>query len=163
MSESAITRLRAAGLRLTKPRIAVLEVLDQAGSGHDHLTVAEVAEHARARLGSLSTQAVYDCLDALTAAGVVRRIQPAGHPARYESRVGDNHHHLTCRQCGLTTDVDCVVGAAPCLLPASAAGYRVEEAEVLFWGLCPTCADQQPAHGRTTTEHQLPTPRKGSQ
>jgi Fur family ferric uptake transcriptional regulator len=140
MPDSTGSRLRTAGLRVTKPRLAVLEVLDEAGAGREHLTVAVVARRARDRLGSLSTQAVYDCLDALTGAGVVRRIETAGHPARYETRVGDNHHHLICRSCGLTTDVDCGVGAMPCLLPSSANGYVVDEAEVTFWGLCPGCA-----------------------
>lgn len=140
MPDSTSDRLRTAGLRVTKPRVAVLEVLDEAGADREHLTVAVVAGRARNRLGSLSTQAVYDCLDALTGAGVVRRIETAGHPARYETRVGDNHHHLICRSCGLTTDVDCGVGSMPCLLPSTPNGYVVDEAEVTFWGLCPDCA-----------------------
>jgi Fur family ferric uptake transcriptional regulator len=90
-------------------------------------------------LGTVSTQAVYDCLEALAGAGLARRIEPAGHPARYESRVGDNHHHLVCRSCGATVDVDCAVGAAPCLTPSSSHGFLVEEAEVVFWGRCPEC------------------------
>lgn len=119
--------------------MAVLEVLDEAQTGHDHLTVAVVADRARARLGTVSTQAVYDCLGALTTAGLVRRIEPAGHPALFETRVDDNHHHLVCRGCGLTTDVDCVAGAAPCLEPSRRDGFLVDEAEVIFWGLCPDC------------------------
>ncbi|WP_344221749.1 Fur family transcriptional regulator [Kribbella sancticallisti] len=152
MSDSATTRLRAVGLRVTKPRIAVLELLDTAGSSHEHVTVADLADRVRNRLGSVSTQAVYDCLEALTSAGIVRRIEPAGHPTRYETRVGDNHHHLICRACGLTTDVDCAVGAAPCLEPSSHAGYVVDEAEVIFWGLCPTCAADRRAADRRAAE-----------
>jgi Fur family transcriptional regulator, stress-responsive regulator len=119
--------------------MTMLEVLDTAQTRHEHLSVAEVAGRARAELGSLSTQAVYDCLEALTGSGLARRIEPAGHPARYESRVGDNHHHLVCRDCGATTDVDCAVGAAPCLTPSTADGFVVEEAEVVFWGRCSQC------------------------
>lgn len=138
---AAVDRLRAAGLRVTSPRVAVLDVLGEALTAEEHhLPASAVAERARARLGSLSTQAVYDCLDALVRAGLARRIEPAGHPALYEARVGDNHHHLVCRGCGATADVDCAVGAAPCLLPAAAPGFVVDEAEVTFWGWCPGCA-----------------------
>ncbi|WP_432492713.1 Fur family transcriptional regulator [Kineococcus gypseus] len=132
-------RLRGRGLRATRPRAAVLQVLDAAAAGAEHLAVAEVVERARAVLPAVSTQAVYDCLDALTRAGLARRIEPAGHPARYEARVGDNHHHLVCRQCGRTVDVDCAVGPSPCLAPSDTAGFAVEEAEVVFWGRCPDC------------------------
>ena len=134
------SRLRARGLRVTRPRMAVLGVLEDARAGHLHLPVTTIAERARQRAGALSTQTVYDCLEALTRAGLVRRIEPAGSPARYEARVGDNHHHLVCRACGETSDVDCAVGAAPCLTPAAAAGFVVDEAEVIFWGLCASCA-----------------------
>jgi Fur family ferric uptake transcriptional regulator len=120
--------------------VAVIDVLDGAGVGHEHLTVAQVVARARDLLGTLSTQAVYDCLDALTQTGLVRRIEPAGHPMMYETRVRDNHHHLVCRDCGLTTDVDCAVGAAPCLTPSSDFGFVVDEAEIVFWGRCPACA-----------------------
>jgi len=140
MTTTAPERLRAAGLRVTRPRTAMLSVLDDAQSRHEHLAVADVAERARAVLGTVSTQAVYDCLEALAGAGLARRIEPAGHPARYESRVGDNHHHLVCRTCGATVDVDCAVGAAPCLTPSSDSGFVVEEAEVVFWGRCPECS-----------------------
>jgi Fur family transcriptional regulator, stress-responsive regulator len=133
-------RLRQAGLRVTKPRLAVLDVLSRAGAAHRHLSAADVAQQARRQLESLSTQAVYDCLDALTAAGLLRRIEPAGSPARYESRVADNHHHLVCRSCGVVTDVDCIVGSAPCLEPSDSFGFVVDEAEVVFWGLCPECS-----------------------
>jgi Fur family transcriptional regulator, stress-responsive regulator len=134
------SRLRAAGLRVTRPRVAVLEALDEARTGGEHLLVAEVVEVTRSLLGSVSTQAVYDCLDALDRAGVVRRVEPAGSAARYEARVGDNHHHLSCRSCGRIVDVDCVVGDAACLQPSDDHGFRVDEAEVVFWGLCPACA-----------------------
>jgi Fe2+ or Zn2+ uptake regulation protein len=128
--------LRSAGLRVTAPRLAVLEWLD----GHPHATADRVATAVRARLGSVSTQAVYDVLNACTQAGLVRRIEPAGSPARYETRTGDNHHHVVCRSCGRTEDVDCVVGHRPCLDPSNANGFVVDEAEVVFWGLCPDCS-----------------------
>jgi Fe2+ or Zn2+ uptake regulation protein len=129
------TRLRAAGLRVTAPRLAVLAWL----SDHPHATADEVSGGVRDMLGSVSTQAVYDVLNAYTKALLVRRIEPAGHPARFETRIGDNHHHLVCRVCGRTDDVDCVTGVAPCLDPLDASGYLVDEAEVVFWGLCPDC------------------------
>jgi Fur family transcriptional regulator, stress-responsive regulator len=138
--QSSGSRLRAVGLRVTKQRIAVIELLDDAGAGHEHLTVAQIATRARNRLGKVSTQAVYDCLEALTETGVVRRIEPAGQPTLYETRVADNHHHLVCRDCGLTTDVDCAVGPAPCLTASNDAGFLIDEAEVIFWGRCPACA-----------------------
>lgn len=128
-------RLRDAGLRATGPRLAVLRWL----SGHPHSTAEAVTSAVRDELGSVSTQAVYDVLHACTSAGLLRRIEPAGHPARFETRSADNHHHLVCRGCGRTEDVDCVHGAAPCLTPSSTAGYALDEAEVVFWGLCPDC------------------------
>jgi Fe2+ or Zn2+ uptake regulation protein len=131
--------LRARGLRVTAPRLAVLETLSSLPA---HVTVEQVEAGARARLGSLSTQAVYDIMRVLHGAGIVRRIEPAGSPALYETRVGDNHHHLVCRDCGRTVDVDCVVGEAPCLDPADAAGFEVDEAEVVFWGRCPDCLSE---------------------
>lgn len=127
--------LRGAGLRVTAARVAILETVR---SG-DHLDVESITSGVRDRVGHISMQAVYEALHALTAAGLVRRIEPAGSPARYEGRVGDNHHHLVCRICGAVADVDCVVGHAPCLEPADAGGYAVDEADVTFWGLCPTC------------------------
>jgi Fe2+/Zn2+ uptake regulation proteins len=128
-------KLRAAGMRVTAPRLAVLEAVHHGGHCNaDALTVA-----ARERLGSLSRQAVYDNLHALLEAGLVRRIEPANAPALYEARVGDNHHHLVCRQCGRVEDVDCVVGRRPCLEPSEAHGFDIDEAEVTFWGLCPAC------------------------
>ena len=131
----ARTLLRASGLRVTGPRIAVLDAL----AAHPHATADNVAVHARLALGSVSTQAVYDVLNACTDAGLVRRIEPAGSPARYETRTEDNHHHLVCRSCGATADVDCAVGTAPCLDPSSTDGFAVDEAEVTFWGRCPDC------------------------
>jgi Fur family ferric uptake transcriptional regulator len=105
-----------------------------------HVTVEQVEEVARERIGALSTQAVYDIMRALHGAGLVRRIEPAGSAALFETRVGDNHHHLVCRECGQTADVDCAVGEAPCLTPSAAAGFEIDEAEVIFWGRCPDCA-----------------------
>jgi Fur family transcriptional regulator, stress-responsive regulator len=128
--------LRTRGLRVTRPRLAVLEVLNESKA---HLDVEEITARVRDRLESVSVQAVYDVLGALSAAGLARRIAPAGAPARYEARAGDNHHHLVCRKCGQITDVDCVTGAAPCLEPIEAAGFVVDEAEVTFWGRCANC------------------------
>ena len=128
-------RLRAAGLRATGPRLATLAVLAAGG----HMSVEAIAAGVRARLGGVSTQAVYDVLRALGDAGMVRRIEPAGSPALFEARVGDNHHHLVCRRCGAVVDVDCAVGEAPCLEASGLAGFRVDEAELTFWGLCPSC------------------------
>ena len=153
--------LQAAGLRATQPRLAVLGVLGEARATGEHLPAAEVAVRARRRLGALSTQAVYDGLDALVGAGLARRIRPAdAASAVYEARVGDNHHHLVCRGCGMTQDVDCATGAAPCLVPAALpAGFVVDEAELTFWGLCGTCAAPGgvPAP-ETSTTTQPPTP-----
>jgi Fur family transcriptional regulator, stress-responsive regulator len=127
--------LRGKGLRVTAPRLAVLAAV-RAG---DHLPADAIAIAARERIGSISTQATYDVLAVLIGAGLVRRIEPAGSPARFETRVADNHHHLVCRHCGRTVDVDCVTGVAPCLEPADAAGFEIDEAEVVFWGTCPSC------------------------
>ncbi|MPZ88772.1 MAG: transcriptional repressor [Nitriliruptorales bacterium] len=131
----AAVLLRARGVRVTAPRLAVL------GALHDlpHTDVDTLTQAVVGRLGSLSKQAVYDILDAFVQAGLARRIQPAGGPARFETRTGDNHHHLVCRACGRTVDVDCAVGAAPCLEPSTDEAFVVDEAEVTFWGLCPTC------------------------
>ena len=119
--------------------MAVLEVLGEGG----HLDVDQVATKVRARLDSVSTQAVYDVLGALSRAGLARRIEPAGSSARYENRAGDNHHHVVCRGCGAIGDVDCVVGEAPCLEPSAANGFVIDEAEVTFWGLCAACQANQ--------------------
>ncbi len=131
--------LQRVGLRVTASRLAVLSAI--LGEGQ-HRDADAVATEARKRLGTLSTQAVYDNLHVLEEAGLIRRIQPSGHPARYEARVGDNHHHIVCRCCGLTADVDCAVGYAPCLEPSTTHGFVVQEAEVIFWGICPQCQEE---------------------
>lgn len=127
--------LRSRGLRVTATRLAVLGAV----ADHPHATTDTILTDVRARLGTASTQAVYDVLAALTQAELLHRIEPAGHPARYERRVGDNHHHLVCRTCGTVSDVDCSVGHAPCLRPADDHGFMVDEAEVIYWGLCSSC------------------------
>lgn len=133
---AAADLLKEHGLQVTAQRIAVLQAVES----QPHVTADAVAETARVQIGTISKQSVYDALGALVEAGIVRRIEPAGSAARYETRVGDNHHHLVCRGCGSVVDVDCAVGAAPCLTAADAAGYTVDEAEVTFWGTCPACA-----------------------
>jgi Fur family ferric uptake transcriptional regulator len=139
-------RLRAAGLRVTASRVAVLRVLAES---RDHPRVDQVIDRVRASGMPISTQAAYDVCEALHRVALARRLEPAGGPVRYEARVGDNHHHLVCRSCGAAHDVDCAVGAAPCLLPPEAHGFRVDEAEVTFWGLCPACQpDQQRGDAR---------------
>ena len=129
-------QLREAGLWVTRPRVAVLEAV----YAHPHADTDALIRAARQLLPDVSHQAVYDVLRAFTDAGLVRRIQPAGSVARYEARVGDNHHHLVCRSCGAISDVDCVAGEAPCLTPAEEQGFAIDEAEVIYWGLCPTCS-----------------------
>lgn len=131
------SELRDHGLRVTAARLAVLDAVEV----QQHADADDVLRAARTALGSVSVQAVYDVLHTLTDKGLVRRIEPAGHPARYERRLGDNHHHVVCRGCGAVADVDCTVGHAPCLTPSSTAGFRIDTAEVTFWGLCPDCAD----------------------
>lgn len=133
---STAEELRGAGLRVTAVRVALLDAV-RAG---DHLGVEAIADRVRNRVGHVSVQAVYDALGALTAAGLVSRIEPAGSPARFEGRVGDNHHHLVCRSCGTVVDVDCAVGHAPCLTAADDHGFTVDEAQVIYWGLCPACS-----------------------
>ncbi|MFE7742217.1 Fur family transcriptional regulator [Nocardia sp. NPDC057455] len=130
--------LRAAGLRVTAPRVAVLDAV----VARPHADADTVAATVREALGSVSTQAVYDVLHACVRAGILRRIEPAGSSARYETRIGDNHHHLVCRSCGAVADVDCAVGRAPCLDPSDAHGFVIDEAEVVFWGMCPTCRSE---------------------
>jgi len=127
--------LRRSGLRVTAQRLAVMRAVSE-GS---HVSADVVAERARDEIGAISTQAVYDALTSLTEHGLLRRIQPAGSPARYEDRVGDNHHHLICRTCDRMVDVDCAVGEAPCLTAVKDHGYVVDEAEVIYWGQCPDC------------------------
>lgn len=132
-------QLRAADLRVTRPRVAVLEAVHS----HPHADTDTIFGAVRAALPDVSRQAVYDVLHALTGARLIRRIQPSGSVARYESRVGDNHHHVVCRGCGVIADVDCAVGEAPCLIPSDSGaldGFVLDEAEVIYWGLCPECA-----------------------
>ncbi|WP_219942856.1 Fur family transcriptional regulator [Iamia sp. SCSIO 61187] len=128
--------LRQHGLQVTAQRLAVLGAVAE----RPHGTANDIDEAVRAEIGTVSRQAVYDVLAALTEKGLLRRIQPAGSPARYEARVGDNHHHLICRTCNQVVDVDCAVGETPCLTAAENAGYEVDEAEVIYWGRCPACA-----------------------
>lgn len=142
------TELRAAGLRVTAPRIAVLRALRSC----PHADTEKVIARVRADLGSVSPQAVYNVLAALVDAGLVRRIEPAGSAALYEGRVGDNHHHAVCRRCGATTDIDCVVRRRPCLTPSETHGYLLDEAEVTFWGICPAC-QRQAAEVAPTKSH----------
>ncbi|KFZ80370.1 Fur family transcriptional regulator [Amycolatopsis sp. MJM2582] len=129
-------QLRAVSLRVTRPRLAVLAALRD----HPHVDTETVITLVRADLPTVSHQAVYDVLRALTETGLIRRIQPAGALARYETRVGDNHHHVVCRSCGAIADVDCAVGHAPCLTASGDHGFVIDEAEVVYWGLCPGCA-----------------------
>jgi Fur family transcriptional regulator, stress-responsive regulator len=128
--------LREAALRVTRPRIAVLAAVHD----HPHADTDRIIGAARQHLGELSHQAVYDVLRALTAVGLVRRIQPPGSLARYEARVGDNHHHVVCRSCGVIADVDCAVGDTPCLTASDDHGFTIDEAEVVYWGRCPACS-----------------------
>lgn len=128
--------LRGSDLRVTRPRLAVLTAVHE----HPHADTDTIIGAAREQLGEVSTQAVYDVLRALTTAGLVRRIEPAGSVARYESRVADNHHHVVCRSCGVIADVDCAVGDVPCLTASDDRGFVIDEAEVTYWGLCPTCS-----------------------
>ena len=128
--------LRGAALRVTRPRVAVLTAVYE----HPHADTDSIIGVVREDLGEVSTQAVYDVLRALTAAGLVRRIEPAGSVARYESRVGDNHHHVVCRSCGAVADVDCAVGEAPCLTASDDHGFSIDEAEVIYWSRCPGCS-----------------------
>ena len=130
------TALRGASLRVTRPRVAVLAAVYD----HPHADTDSIISAVRASLGEVSHQAVYDVLRAFTAAGLVRRIQPSGSVARYESRVDDNHHHVVCRSCGAIADVDCAVASTPCLTASDHHGFAIDEAEVTYWGLCPTCS-----------------------
>lgn len=128
--------LRGADLRVTRPRLAVLEVVHHS----PHADTDTIIGAVRSDLGEVSHQAVYDVLRALTQAGLVRRIQPSGSVARYEARVGDNHHHVVCRSCGAVADVDCAVGGTPCLTASDDHGFTIDEAEVIYWGTCPACS-----------------------
>ena len=133
---SIAEQLRGAGLRVTAARVALLDSV----RGGDHLDVEAIAAGVRERVGHVSLQAVYEALHALAAAGLIRRIEPAGSPTRYEGRVMDNHHHVVCRSCGVVADVDCATGEAPCLTASDDHGFAIDEAEVVYWGLCPDCS-----------------------
>jgi Fur family transcriptional regulator, stress-responsive regulator len=141
--------LRAHGVQVTAQRLAVLRAVAE----RPHTTATEIDQSVRTEIGAVSLQAIYDALSTLTERGILRRIQPAGSPARYETRVGDNHHHLICRSCGRTVDVDCAVGLAPCLTASDASGYEIDEAEVIYWGRCPDCVAATPAAPTKTPAH----------
>ena len=138
--------LRQRGIQVTAQRLAVLRAV----SGQPHITADVVAEVVRAEIGAISLQSVYDALGVLVAERLIRRIQPAGSPARYEDRVDDNHHHLICRICGRVVDVDCAIGAAPCLTAVDEMGYEIDEAEVAYWGRCPDCVGQSEGQSSRT-------------
>ncbi|MFW6205704.1 MAG: Fur family transcriptional regulator [Gemmatimonadota bacterium] len=140
--------LKDAGLRVTAPRVLVLTRLAE----RPHSTADELLDWVATQPGAISRQGVYDVLSSLEAAGLVRRIEPAGHASRWETRVADNHHHVICRECGDISDVDCAVGAMPCLQPSSSSGFTVERAEVNFWGVCPSCRDGAGASPTNGTE-----------
>jgi Fur family transcriptional regulator, stress-responsive regulator len=144
--------LHQRGIRVTAQRLAVVRAV----AGRPHITADEATEVVRAELGAISLQSVYDALDVLVTAGLIRRIQPAGSPARFEDRVGDNHHHLICRVCGRVIDVECVVGAAPCLAALDAKGFEIDEAEVAYWGRCPDCLtrDRTPSRAASSPRRQ---------
>ncbi|OXM72421.1 MULTISPECIES: Fur family transcriptional regulator [Amycolatopsis] len=148
MTSDFEAQLRAVSLRVTRPRLAVLAALHD----HPHVDTETVIELVRADHPTVSHQAVYDVLRALTEAGLVRRIQPAGANARYESRVGDNHHHVVCRSCGAIADVDCTVGHAPCLTASVDHGFVIDQAEVVFWGVCPDCSAAAVPHETASSE-----------
>src|SRR6202453_4303032 len=133
---NAADELRGAGLRVTAARVALLQTVRDG----DHLGVEAIAAGVRDRVGHISLQAVYEALHALAAAGLVRGLEPAGSPARFEGRVGDNHHHVVCRSCGTVADVDCAVGETPCLIASDDRGFAIDEAEVIYWGLCSDCS-----------------------
>jgi Fur family ferric uptake transcriptional regulator len=138
MTTDPTARLRERGIQVTAQRLAVLRAL----AGRPHITADAVAAIVRTEIGAISLQSVYDALGLLVSEGLIRRIQPSGSPARFEDRAGDNHHHLICRVCGRVVDVDCAVGAAPCLTAIDARGYEIDEAEVAYWGRCPDCLNQ---------------------
>jgi Fe2+ or Zn2+ uptake regulation protein len=141
--------LRGVALRVTRPRLAVLSTVHE----HPHADTDSIISLVRARLGEVSHQAVYDVLRALTVAGLVRRFQPRGSVARYEARVGDNHHHAVCRSCGAIADVECAVGHTGCLTPADGSGYEIDEAEVIYWGRCPRCVAANARRDQRSVPH----------
>ena len=147
MATAQADLLRQRGIQVTAQRLAVLRAV----ASQPHIAADAVAEAVRAEIGAISLQSVYDALGVLVAQGLIRRIQPAGSPARFEDRVGDNHHHLICRLCGRVGDVDCAVGSTPCLTAADDGGYEIDEAEVAYWGRCPDCLAQSRAPTRSDT------------
>ena len=146
-SSDAASLLREHGVQVTAQRLAVLRAV----SGRPHCTADDVAVDVRAEIGAISRQSVYDALGILSEKRLIRRIQPAGSPALYEDRIGDNHHHVICRTCGKTVDVDCAVGDTPCLTAADDSGYQIDEAEVIYWGTCPECPVARPDSARVNT------------
>lgn len=144
--------LRGVSVRVTAPRVAVLSAVHD----HPHADTDSIIRAVRSRLSAVSHQAVYDSLRTLTAAGLLRCIQPRGLLARYEARVGDNHHHVICRMCGMIGDVDCAVGEAPCLTASDDLGFAIDEAEVIYWGLCPDCANSAPTDPRLRSQPATP-------
>jgi Fur family transcriptional regulator, stress-responsive regulator len=160
VARDPVDLLRQRGIQVTAQRLAVLRAV----AGHPHITADAVAEAVRAEIGAISLQSVYDALALLGTEGLIRRIQPAGSPARFEDRVGDNHHHLICRICGRLVDVDCAAGTVPCLTAADDMGYDIDEAEVAYWGRCPDCLAQARASSdsespkRRRRNHQPATP-----
>ncbi len=143
MAKDPASLLREQGVQVTAQRLAVLRAVAR----RPHSTADVIAEEVRADIGAISRQAVYDTVSMLVEKGIIRRIQPAGSPALYEDRVGDNHHHIICRSCGNAVDVACAVGEAPCLTPDADAGFEIEEAEVIFWGTCPACLAEKSRTG----------------
>ena len=139
--------LRRHNIQVTAQRLAVMRAV----AGEPHITADGVAEAVRSEIGAISLQSVYDALSLLVAEGLIRRIQPAGSPARFEDRVGDNHHHLICRSCGRLVDVECAAGSAPCLRAANEQGYEIDEAEVAYWGRCPQCLAKSRTQRRTAS------------
>lgn len=138
----SVDLLRRHGLQVTAQRVAVLHAI----TAQPHASADDVTETVRRNIGTISRQSVYDALNTMVEAGVLRRLQPSGSPARFETRVGDNHHHLVCRECGTIVDVDCAVGYVPCLTPIDDAHFEIDEAEVCYWGRCPDCLNTPPAH-----------------
>jgi Fur family ferric uptake transcriptional regulator len=145
--------LRGCGLQVTAQRLAVMEAV----TTHSHATTEELTEVVRGKIGSISRQAVYDTLGVFADKGLIRRIQPTGSVARYEGRVGDNHHHLVCRDCGLIFDIDCAVGPTPCLTADDDHGFEIDEAEVVYWGRCPDCRTEFDARSGNTLQPNMPT------
>jgi Fe2+ or Zn2+ uptake regulation protein len=148
MSIDPTELLRQHGLQITPQRLAVLRVV----AAHPHIAADSVAEAVKAEIGAISRQSVYNALGVLVEKGALRRIQPTGSPALFETRVGDNHHHLICRECGQVVDVDCAVGEAPCLQASDDRGYEIDEAEVVYWGRCPEC-QARAASAHPTLQH----------